>query len=379
LETKPLGAEGKVGFKPSSTTVIRTLLLVGTVLAAYIGFRLPSLWAVTLYNISIQDGGLRRSLLGTVFAPVWGLFNYSYWVFTVIAFFILAVLIAVIVVAGWRARSNSQRIVVLIWIFAPTGAYLFHEVGYLDQLLYLLLFLSVWLWIKSNPFIAVIPVALSVFVHESAMVTTVPLLLFFTIFKEGFTKKLYAFALPLVAALIVAVQGPWSEGQSSVVISRLSTSLPFEFREDAVMLFDMGVRETWVYVNQVPGLNLAAPFTLAIGLFWLLQAVRNREIVVRPFALSAMAFLASISPFILIAGGYDIYRWVFLVLGNFAIVLYWWLENRPRAFDLADLALGFLPFVLLFYSPLMFFDGYEPRSILFWTVHDHGFWTLPKV
>jgi hypothetical protein len=124
---------------------------------------------------------------------------------------------------------------------------------------------------------------------------------------------------------------------------------------------------------------LAAPFTLAIGLFWLLQAVRNRGIVVRPFVLAALGFLASISPFILIAGGYDIYRWVFLVLGNFAIVLYWWLGNPPRGFDLADLAMAFLPFMLLFYAPLMFFDGYEPRSILFWTVHDHGFWTLPKV
>jgi len=363
---------------PSTETVLRALILVGVTLAAYTGFRLPSLWATTLYNVSVQDGGLRRSLLGTVLAPVWGVFNYSYWAFASVAFIILAGLLVVIVIAGWKARSNGQRLVAVVWLFAPTGAYLFHEVGYLDQLLYLLLFLSVWLWGKWNPFIAIIPVTLSVFVHESAMVTTVPLLLFFAIAKGGFSKKLVAFVLPLAAAAVVAIQGPWSAGQSTDTIDRLSTSLPFAFREDAILLFDMGIRETWVYVNRVPGLNLAVPFTLAIGLFWLVQGLRNRGLSPKPFALPALAFLASISPFLLIAGGYDIYRWVFLTLGNFAIVVYWWLGTRVRSFDLADLALGLLPFVLLFYAPLMFFDGYMPRSLLFWTVDDLGFWTFPE-
>ena len=116
---------------------------------------------------------------------------------------------------------------------------------------------------------------------------------------------------------------------------------------------------------------------LAIGIFWILQACRNRGTVKSPFAVPTLAFLASISPFFLILGGYDIHRWVFLTLTNFAIVLYWWLGNRPREFDLADIALGLLPFAILFYAPLMFFDGYEPRSILFWTVNDFGFWDFP--
>ena len=161
--------------KPSTTTVLRILILAGVVLAGYVGFRLPSLWATTLYNISVQDGGFRRSLLGTVLAPLWSFFDYSYWAFASVSFVILAGLLIVIVIAGWKAKNNGQRMVALVWLLAPTGAYLFHEVGYLDQLLYLLLFLSVWLWAKSNPFIAIIPVTLSVFVHESAMVTTVPL------------------------------------------------------------------------------------------------------------------------------------------------------------------------------------------------------------
>jgi hypothetical protein len=353
------------------------MLLIGAVLAAYTGFRLPSLWATTLYNISVQDGGLRRSLLGTIFAPLWAVFDHSYWVFTSIAFIILAGLVIIIVTAGWKARNNGQRLVALVWLLAPTGAYLFHEVGYLDQLLYLLLFFSVWLWGKWNPFIAIIPVTLSVFVHESALVTTVPLLLFFAIAKDGFSKKLVAFVLPVAAAAVVAIQGPWVDGQSTATIDRLSESLPFAFREDAVLLFDMGIRDTWVYVNQVPGLNIAAPYTIAIGLFWLLQGLRNRGLGEKPFMIPALAFIASITPFILIAGGYDIYRWVFLVLANFAIVTYWWLGQSSRSHDLADLALGALPFVLLFYAPLMYFDEYAPRSLLFWTVNDHGFWKFP--
>jgi hypothetical protein len=363
--------------KPSTTTVLRILILAGVVLAGYVGFRLPNLWATTLYNISVQDGGFRRSLLGTVLAPLWSFFDYSYWAFASVAFLILAGLLIVIVVAGWKAKNNGQRMVALVWLLAPTGAYLFHEVGYLDQLLYLLLFLSVWLWAKSNPLIAIIPVTLSVFVHESAMVTTVPLLVFFVIAKDGFSKRLFVLILPLAAAAIVALQGPWSQGQSTATVDRLTASLPFTFREDAILLFDMGIRETWVYVNRVPGLNLAVPFTLAIAFFWLLQALRARGIIQKPFLLPGLAFIASISPFLLIAGGYDIYRWVFLTLGNFAIILYWWLGNRARAFDLADLAMGLLPFALLYYAPLMFFDEFMPRSLLFWTVDDLGFWTFP--
>jgi len=363
--------------KPSSVTVLRLLILASVGLAGYVGFRLPNLWATTLYNISVQDGGFRRSLLGTVLAPLWSFFDYSYWAFASVSFAILAGLLIVIVVAGWKAKNNGQRMVALVWLLAPTGAYLFHEVGYLDQLLYLLLFLSVWLWAKSNPLIAIIPVTLSVFVHESAMVTTVPLLVFFVIAKDGFSKRLFVLILPLAAAAIVALQGPWSEGQSTATVDRLTTSLPFAFREDAILLFDMGIRETWVYVNRVPGLNLAAPFTLAIILFWLLQALRGRGINQKPFLLPGLAFIASISPFLLIAGGYDIYRWVFLTLGNFAIILYWWLGNRARAFDLADQAMGLLPFALLYYAPLMFFDEFMPRSLLFWTVDDLGFWTFP--
>jgi hypothetical protein len=372
LSTKP-------NTKPGDRLVLRILILVGVVLAGYVGFRLPNLWATTLYNISVQDGGFRRSLLGTVLAPLWSFFDYSYWAFACVAFVILAGLLIVIVVASWKAKNNGQRIVALVWLFAPTGAYLFHEVGYLDQLLYLLLFLSVWMWSKSNPYIAIIPVALSVFVHESAMVTTVPLLLFFAIAKGGFSKKLLAFALPLAAAALVALEGPWSAGQSVSTVDRLSTSLPFAFREDALFLFNMGIRETWVYVNWVPGLNLAAPFIVTIFLFWLLQALRCRSTTQKPFLLPSLALLASISPFLLIAGGYDIYRWVFLTLGNFAIVLYWWLGNRARAFDLADLALGLLPFVVLYYAPLIFFDDLMPRSLLFWTVDDLGFWTFPTI
>ena len=338
---------------------------------------MPSLWAVTLYNISVQDGGLRRSLLGTVLSPLWGAFDYSYCVFASVAFAILISLLITIAIAGWRAKSDAQRFIVVLWLFAPTGAYLFHEVGYLDQLLYALLFLSVWMWNRWSPFIAILPVALSIFVHESAMVTTVPLLLFFAIAKGGFSKKLVAFVLPVAAAAVVAIQGPWSAGQSTATIDRLSSSLPFAFREDALLLFDMGIRDTWVYVNQVPGLNIAAPYTIAIGLFWLLQGLRNRGLGEKPFMIPALAFIASITPFILIAGGYDIYRWVFLVLANFAIVMYWWLGQSSRSHDLADLALGVLPFVLLFYAPLMYFDEYAPRSLLFWTVEDHGFWNFP--
>ena len=43
-----------------------------------------------------------------------------------------------------RTRLVSQRALVIAWMVFGAGGFLFDEAGYLDQVLYLLLFAALW-------------------------------------------------------------------------------------------------------------------------------------------------------------------------------------------------------------------------------------------
>jgi hypothetical protein len=89
-----------------------------------------------------------------------------------------------------------------------------------------------------------------------------------------------------------------------------------------------------------------------------------------------------VAPFLLVLGGWDTSRWVFLAFCNLAIVLYLWLGRRPVAPTLPVVAAMVLPFVLLLLVPVQYFDGYAPRSVtpagIAEAVKDPDFLRLPE-
>lgn len=338
-------------------------LLVAIAWAAYAGFRLPNLWSVTLYNVSWLDGSVRRALVGTALGPLWTVAGYRYAVYAAVAFVILVVLLAVVVTAALRARWTAQRVLVLVWLLAPTGAYLFHEVGYLDQLVYLLLFASLWLWSRTGPLVAVLPVLASVLVHELVLLTTWPILVWWA-WRAGVSRRqAWALALPaLVGAALLAVP-PLSDERAAGIVDRLSALLPFPVREDAIALYARTQAESWELYSPAHELLVVLPFvlliTLALVVGW--RVARQADAGEPRWAAGALPVV--LAPFLLVLGGWDTSRWVFLGFSNLAVVGYLWLQQRQAPIGPVATGAVILPFLLLVLVPLQYFDGLAPRPL----------------
>lgn len=336
--------------------------------AAYVGFRLPSNWSTTLYNVSLFDGTVRRSLFGTVMRPIWALADYDYWAYAAVAFTVLAIAISVIYGGLVRATSDAQRVLITLWLIAPTGPYLFHEVAHLDQIVYLLLFLSLWLWRRTSPYVAVIPVCVGIFVHEMTLLTTLPILVWYVVFESGGRRRhLRSLLVPTALAVMAFLIPPLPEHKVQAIADSMESRVGFRVRRDAVEVYARRFTDRSYY--HLWGRSLSGevarvlPFALAVALFWILVAAsagRPRKSRSLPYL---AAGIASVSPFALVMGGFDSERWIFLGLSNFAIIAYLILGQRQLHLNLRLLVAWFVPFALLFNTPLGYFDLYAPRPI----------------
>ena len=103
-------------------------LIVALILAFYVGFGVPILWAINYYIPSFFDGFGRRSLVGTLLYP-FGPLRFEY---VFVAALQMAVRYTLIAILFWRAWHSSLplKLVVIAFLVAPTGGYLFHTAGY---------------------------------------------------------------------------------------------------------------------------------------------------------------------------------------------------------------------------------------------------------
>ncbi len=382
-----LGTDRRGDVADARATRARWPWLVALVLAiawaAYVGFRLPNLWSVTLYNVAWSDGTARRALFGTVLAPLWSVGGNEYWVYAAVAFAILGALLTVIVVVAMRARWTAQRIVILAWLVAPTGAYLFHEVGYLDQLVYLLLFASMWLWTRTSPFVAVLPVVASVLVHELVLLTTWPILVWWA-WRAGIARRgVIALLVPLGVGVALVALPPMTAGQVGELKDRLTASLPFPIRDSAVELYGRTLGESWAeYYSPTTGLVAVLAFAAVIAVSWLaiLAAARPGCTPSRRWAVWSLPVM--VAPLALVLGGADTWRWVFLAFGNLAIVLVLWLAECSAPPRPVAVAAMLVPFLVLVVLPLQYFDGLVPRALtpdgVSRVLEDPDFLTFPE-
>ena len=345
-------------------------LTFAILIAAYVGFRLPSLYSMTLYNIGITDGAWRRGIFGTVLSPLWEATQYRYGVMALVALGILALLLWTAIAATWRARWDGQRLLVIAWFISPAGAYLFHEIGYLDQFIYLLFFLSAYM-VGRTAFIApVIIMSFSVLVHELALFTTLPLFVLVSVLRGISARSLGFLALPVSTGLLLYFAPRMTEEQVGATGARLQEVLPFEIRWDAVALFGRSLSETWAmeFYSPSQGFLIVLPLLIvstastALVVFLLARRLETTVSLVRTHWAQILATGATAVPFFLVFLGWDFHRWAFLGLVNFAIVMYLWLSHTVKQPSLATVAILLLPLAMLFYTPLEYFDGYAPRT-----------------
>lgn len=339
-------------------------LVLAVSVAAYSGLRLPSLWTATVYSVEFSDGALRRAAFGTVFGPLWEATGHEYWAFASIAFAVLAGLLVVLVAAYLHAGNAERRIIILLWLVAPTGAYLFHEVGYLEQVNYLLLFLALWLG-QRHPFSAAVVLTVAVLVHEAALVTVVPLYVLSSVISADARRRLPPLLVPAFAGTVLAGLGAMSAERVEALQGRLDSVLAFTPRSDAVLLLGWTLRDQWANYSVLSEALRVIPFAAAIAVAWVIAARASLSPGDSRATSATVAWAACSLPLALVFGGWDTDRWMFLALTNLACAAYLWWDPSRAPMPLVSLAGFALPFMLLFHDPLTYFDGFTPRILTF--------------
>lgn len=319
------------------------LFALALLLAAYRGFRMPGDWAVTLEAVSLTDGFHRRFLVGTLLHPLALATGYAYWVFAAAAFAVLAAVLAVLTAAFFRAPSPWHRLLVVGWLLLPSGGFLFHEAGYFDQVLYLLLFAALW-QLPRRPAVASVLLTAAVCTHEIAALTVLPV--FALVLLRRFPVRGAAVLLvPPVAAELAVLGLP---AASAGAVARLETALAtadFTPRADALALFERTQSQSWQLYSITEVLLRVAPIFAVVVAGALLQR------------LDALAVAAVAAPALLAFAGWDWARWGFLLVVNFAVVL--WLSPARDFRPLPLLAAA----ALLASLPLPYFDAQHPREL----------------
>ncbi|WP_424640453.1 hypothetical protein [Embleya sp. AB8] len=349
---------------PSPTGRRVAILVTCVALAAYTGLRAPSAWTATLQSISLQDGFHRRFVVGTVLHPFAEGSDYAYGLFAGTSFTILAALVAVLVVAAVRTRLPARRALVAGWLVLPTGGYLFHEVGYFEQVLFLALFGAWWLVVRGRWVAGALVMALSVCVHEIALLTVVPLFTLIVVHTLPIRRALAALLPAVVGGGCVLLGSP----ASGDAVPRLTVRLRdagFPARADVLEIFGRTQAESLRMYEPLEVLSFLVPLAvlLAAGLA---LAFAGGPVV---GAHRLLALAAATAPLVAAFAGWDTHRWAFLLLANTGVVTWWWLGRRdpdpspgharavPRYQVLVAAAL------LCTHVPLAYFDGFAPREL----------------
>lgn len=343
---------------------VRVVVTVSFVIAAgvalYTGFRVPNDWTATLDAVSVTEGFHRRFLVGTLLSPLAALTKDDYWLFAATSFAVLAALVTVAGVALWRAELISQQALVVAFFLLPTGGFLFNEVGYYEQVLYLALFLAIWLVNRDHPVIAAAIMAAVVFVHEMAILSVLPVFALIALRRLGCRRALGA-VLPAVALNGVILLVP---SAATDAVSRLGAQLSranFPYRVDALALFNRTLTQNWQLYSVVHVLVYLVPLALfLIGIFLLLRSTDRSPASIIDTTVSVLAIGA---PVALAFAGWDTQRWELILVANFFLVLWANLERSREELSPPQIAVLVAALLIVAHVPVYFFDSTQPRAM----------------
>jgi hypothetical protein len=293
-------------------------------------------------------------------------------------------------VAAARAELLSQRVLVIAWLLLPTGGFLFHDVGYLEQLLYLLVFAAIALLRRDRLVAAVAIMCITPWIHEIAMLTVIPVFGLIALRTLPFRRAL---AVTAPAAIVNAIV--FSLSPASVeVVERMRATLAqanFAARPDALDLFTWTVSEHQhkynVYAQLIAVRPVAIALVAAFILLWLADRTLRRTAGSAPAVVVLLASCVAIAaPGLAILGGWDGNRWLFLIMANFFIVVWFALGNRgTRELGRGALVILATALLMLGHFSIYYFDDYAPRQLgsrpdrkLFLRqVFDHSVFAMP--
>ncbi|GCD96836.1 hypothetical protein [Embleya hyalina] len=331
---------------------------VSVLVAAYTGMRMPSAWSASLQSVSFRDGFHRRFLVGTVMNPIAETAGYPYWIYALLSFLILAGLLAVLISQAVSTHLPARRLLVFGFFLLPTGGYLFHEVGYFDQILYLLLFGALWMLGRGRWLPASLLLVLAMCVHEIAALTVLPLFFVACLRTLAPARAIVAAAPACVTGLLILTIEPTAP-ETSLALQRKLEAAHFPVRPDALEVFSRSQANSWKLYSRWDVFLYLLPLVVLIAIA-LLLFVRTGD---RPPKLPAMSVLAALAPAMATLAGWDRERWAFLLIVNFFIVLWIWFGDYQLDVKSAQFGVAFGALLLTVCVPLTYFDGFSPRPL----------------
>lgn len=347
--------------------LLAALVLVAIAAAFYAGFRLPNTWSINYWQINVFDGFSRRSMLGSVLYPLGcQLFNPA-----VIHLFQGTTLAAVIVLLVWFGRRDHLPVLIAITFFSAAGGFLFHEVGYVDQVLWLVTLVAMLCaWMRWD-ILAGLVMGGSVLVHEMAVFIVLPLTLAFVVISGPVTVRrlLELFLVPVALFGLIYIRFQTiDQAKVFAYMERASQcGFPVE-RDDYFQVFlNPFVDRAQIYYTTTQLFTHVLPLVVLAGVVALVIRDALRLGVLE----SLVLFGAGIAPIALGIMGWDVFRWMFLAWFQTLMVVLLAARRVPEVGrDLRILAAFAVAALIL---RLDYFDGLSPRPLETAAIVD--FWT----
>ena len=173
--------------------------------------------------------------------------------------------------------------------------------------------------------------SLAMSAHEIAIVTVIPVLGFVVLRDYPPRRAIAVLAPPVLVALVLFVVTPSADGAVRKLTSTLQVA-NFAPRPDALGPFQRTQSETMALYSVRDVFLFLLPLVIVLGAaFFLLYWTGSRG---RPRTFSSIYLLLGVgaiaSPIVLSFAGWDEFRWAFLLMTNFFIVLWLWLGDTGR-------------------------------------------------
>jgi len=339
----------------SNTGVLLLVILLAYALAFTNGFRMPNLWSINYFLPSMFEGFYRRSLLGTLLFPL-GELRFNYYTIASIQGAIFISLNIALVYQSLKAQSPSRWLWPL-FLLSPAGGYFFHEIGYVDQVLYLLLLLAMSM--QSGARASVLMIS-SLFIHEMALFTTLPVYLAWSLYQGKSVRSLIKVGgLALIVFGVIYFFLQTSSSASIIQFLEQATRLSnYVVRADYYDVFKMsfvgGIYQVPYMPREIINHLLLIPLWGIAGWCFAQQGKNVSE----KTQLFTIGSLASFSPILLGIFGWDYSRWLFLSMASSALCLF--IARAHLSWKIL-LMLAILLLALPTVGFLDYFDRFTPR------------------
>ena len=339
----------------SNIGLLLIVILLAYVLAFTNGFRMPNLWSINYFLPSMFEGFYRRSLLGTLLFPL-GEWRFNYYTIASIQFTIFIGLNIALVYQSLKVQGPARWLWPL-FLLSPAGGYFFHEIGYVDQVLYSILLLAMIMQPGARASVLMI---MSLFIHEMALFTTLPIYFAWCLYQG---KTIRSVMKTVGLTLLVF-------GLIYLFLQTTSTASLTQFLEKATLLSNYAVRTDYYEVFKLSfvGGIYQVPYTgreiinhLLLIPMWVMAGwcfAQQGKTVSEKRQLFAIGTLASLAPILLGIFGWDYSRWLFLSMASSGISLF--IARAHLSWKIL-LILAILLLALPTVGFLDYFDRFTPR------------------